>query len=256
MTTPDDVAAVLSRVAARGVSPVLSVRPETADEACALVLDAVRTCLLPRVVVVTSAGAPCLELEAVGGRLLSVTTVADRAGRTAFASLLGRSLTTEDAGQVAELFRASVTETGPLDITFRAAEASGNGISPVAVLEAMGLHWDLLGPAERLQHLDAATEEVLIGTRRQSGETRMVRKDAALPVTLVSALDECLRDGGLAARLADDEMLLLSHPAGADVTVALLHRGTGPEAMVFDPDVATDLAALWSELTRPALVQG
>jgi hypothetical protein len=251
---PADLGAILARTAAFGVAPQ-TCAAGSSETALGFVLEAIRTCILPRDLTVFAGGTPCLRMEVAGGCLLRILEITARdASDPSF--LLERPLRATDPQDMAAtttLLRHLFQGDLPLSIGTRLPETEVDpahaGISAAHLLSAVSLVALATAMPDRLAYFIEAAEDVLFAVLAETGTPRLLRPDFALDDALQKQIHALFsHPGGIIRNLTASDMLFLRSPNETDPAIGLTRSNGSLLALIVEADAYKDLASFWASL--------
>jgi len=250
-----ELKALLARTAAFGVSPRRH-HAASPEAALGVVLETIRTCILPRSLTVKVDDCPCLRIAAAGGGLLRILDLPVALPDRNVANLLRRPLRTtdaEDVNAVADLLRHVFS--GGQEISFDVGPPEGpqdptdTGISGDQLMRTLRLAPMASAVPDRLAGFMEAAEDVLLACMSENEEPRLLQPEVILSTQVTDRVQALLsRSPNLRDEITEDDALFLRSAAPGDPAICLTRSDKGLLALLLDPDACTDMATLWSDL--------
>lgn len=250
-----ELSALLARTAAIGVAP-RQCQATSADMALGFVIEAIRTCILPRQLIVSADQKVLLRMEAGGGTLLQILESDAAVSGSHAPGLLERPLRgtdREDVIAAAQLFLTLFPGNQDLFVATKrpdtATDPAQSGIDGDLLLRAVKMVPLSAAITDRFAHFVEAAEEVIVAVIPESGPTRTLHPDITLPRDVADRVAGLFGTTGHPIHDLTEEEMLFLRPTDPDYPAIGVTRTTaGLVALIVEPDSCTDLAAYWADL--------
>lgn len=241
----DQLSSILHRIAAIGVTARQIKVYHAPEDALEFFVDCLKTCVLPRSMVVFLDHFQSFEVAASGGRLLQIVERADDIG------LKMGPITSADVSAICTELLAVFAKGSQISVEFRkigsGIEDTLDGATGDQILAASGFQFLRDFESDPLDVLIEGAQDVLLGVYSPAIDRRATYKGFKLPTELLGWIDAQFSALGAADdTLADDEIALYRPSSSSEIAIGFHQRKGQQTALIIDANSITDLAEFWA----------